>query len=76
MAAALLDAFHSPHPSRLIRMALKARGAFVRYALSPREERLYGRQRPNIRSDPNGYTVDSLGTFPKTCPVKHGTRRA
>ncbi len=80
MEDALLDAFHYPHPSRfsrtVTRMALKARGAFVRYALSPRQEPLYGRQRPNIRSYPNGYTVDSLGTFPRTCPVKHGTRRA
>ncbi|WP_225887955.1 hypothetical protein [Myxococcus xanthus] len=80
MEDALPDAFHYAHASRLsrtvTRMALKARGAFVRYALSPREEPLYGQQRPNIRSDPNGYTADSLGPFPKRCPVKHGTRRA
>ncbi|WP_426756765.1 oxygenase MpaB family protein [Myxococcus sp. Y35] len=77
MEDALLDAFQYPHPSRLsrtvFRLALKARGKFVRYALSPRREPLYARQRPNIRSYPDGFAVESLGTFPKTCPVKHGT---
>jgi hypothetical protein len=76
MEDALLDAFHYARPSAfsraVFRMALKARGRFVRYVLSPRREPLYGRDRSNIRSYPNGYSVEQLGTFPKTCPVKHG----
>ncbi|WP_141621809.1 oxygenase MpaB family protein [Myxococcus sp. AB036A] len=76
MEDALLDAFHYPHPSglsrKVFRLALKARGTFVRYALSPKKEPAYARQRANIRSYPNGYAVESLGTFPRTCPVKHG----
>lgn len=76
----LLDAFHYARPSALsrtvFRLALKARGKFVRYALSPRSEPLFGRGRPNIRSYPNGYAVEQLGTFPKGCPVKHGDAAA
>ncbi|QSQ24457.1 DUF2236 domain-containing protein [Pyxidicoccus parkwayensis] len=76
MEDALLDAFHYERPSgfsrRVFRLALKARGTFVRYALSSRREPLYGRHRANIRSYPNGYKVEELGTFPKGCPVKHG----
>ena len=71
----LLDAFHYARPSAfsrtVFRTALKARGKFVRYFLSSRREPLYGRDRANIRSYPNGYNVEQLGTFPKTCPVNH-----
>lgn len=80
MEDALLDAFHYARPSSfsraVFRLALKARGKFVRYALSPRREPLYGRHRPNIRSYPDGYNVEQLGTFPKTCPVKHAAAGA
>ncbi|MBZ4417288.1 oxygenase MpaB family protein [Myxococcus sp. RHSTA-1-4] len=76
MEPALLDAFRYSHPSALSRavsrLALKARGKFVRYVLAPRSEPLFGRDRTYIRSYPNGYTVEQLGTFPKTCPVSHG----
>lgn len=76
MEPALLDAFGYAHPSSLSRavsrLALKARGRFVRYALSPRREPLLARNRPHIRSYPDGYAVEELGTFPKTCPVNHG----
>lgn len=76
MEDALLDAFHYARPSTLsrtvFRLALKARGKFVRYVLSPRSEPLFGRGRSNIRSYPNEYTVEQLGTFPKGCPVNHG----
>jgi hypothetical protein len=76
MEPALLDAFGYAHPSAvsrgLFRLALKARGTFVRYALSPRRKPLFSRMRPNIRSYPGGYAVEQLGTFPKTCPVNHG----
>ncbi|NMO17391.1 DUF2236 domain-containing protein [Pyxidicoccus fallax] len=76
MEPALLDAFHYEHPSSLSRtvsrLALKARGKFVRYALSPRSEPLFARGRPNIRSYPGGYSVEQLGTFPKGCPMGRG----
>ncbi|WP_164019551.1 oxygenase MpaB family protein [Pyxidicoccus trucidator] len=80
MERELLDAFHYPHPSALsrtvFRLALKARGKFVRYALSPRSTPLFGRERSHIRSYPNGCPVEQLGTFPKTCPVSHGAATA
>ncbi|MCE9669000.1 DUF2236 domain-containing protein [Myxococcus stipitatus] len=71
----LLDAFRYERPSGLSRFvsraALKLRGKFVRYFLSPREEPLYGRHLPNVRTYPQGYDVEKLGTFPRTCPVHH-----
>ncbi|MCP3098304.1 DUF2236 domain-containing protein [Myxococcus sp. K15C18031901] len=71
----LLDAFRYERPSSLsrtvFRSALKLRGQFVRYFLSPRDAPLYGRNLPNVRSYPQGYDVEKLGTFPKTCPVHH-----
>lgn len=73
MEPELLDAFQYKHPSALSRavsrLALKARGRFLRFAARPRREPLFARERPNIRSYPGGYSVEQLGTFPKTCPV-------
>ncbi|AGC41849.1 hypothetical protein MYSTI_00499 [Myxococcus stipitatus DSM 14675] len=73
MEDALLDAFHYERPSALsrkvFRSALQLRGKFVRYFLSPRQEPSFGRSRPNVRSYPQGYQVEHLGTFPKGCPV-------
>ena len=43
--------------------ALRLRGRVVRF-LRPRAEPLFARQLPNIRSYPNGYQIDELGTFP------------
>ncbi|MEO9152918.1 MAG: oxygenase MpaB family protein [Lapillicoccus sp.] len=72
----LLDAFRYPRPSRwaraVCRGALATRGRIVRL-LPVRTEPLYGRQNPTVRSYPNGYRVQDLGTFPgpagSGCPV-------
>lgn len=70
----LLDAFHYPRPGAAVRMlsrgALKARGRLIRF-FPVRTTPKFARQLPNIRSYPNGYRVDELGTFPTGCPVRH-----
>ncbi|WP_239308823.1 oxygenase MpaB family protein [Frankia sp. Cj3] len=48
--------------------AVRLRGRVVRF-LPPRTKPLYARQRPNIRSYPDGYDLSRLGTFPRGCPV-------
>jgi hypothetical protein len=72
MDDALLDAFAFPHPTRLfrglVRGALRARGRVVRF-LPPRTEPFFARQLPQVRSYPDGYAVEELGTFPRACPV-------
>lgn len=74
MDDALLDAFHYSHPHRLVRLvsrtALRLRGRIVR-RMPVRETPKFARELPNIRSYPNGYQIDQLGTFPRTCPVAH-----
>ena len=74
MDAPLLEAFGYPQPSRIERMlsqtALMLRGRFIRI-LPPRAVPKFARDLPNIRSYPNGYQVDALGTFPRGCPVAH-----
>ncbi|OLT26736.1 hypothetical protein BJF83_03205 [Nocardiopsis sp. CNR-923] len=40
--------------------------------MAPREEPRLARQSPNIRSYPDGYDPNRIGTFPKGCPVPHG----
>jgi hypothetical protein len=74
MDDALLDAFAFPHPSRvmrgLVRGGLRARGRVVRF-LPPRTEPYFARQLPQVRSYPEGYRVEDLGTFPGGCPVPH-----
>lgn len=74
MDESLLDAFAFPHPSRLWRRlvhgALRARGRVVRF-LPARTEPFFARQLPQVRSYPDGYRVDELGTFPPGCPVPH-----
>ena len=68
----LLDAFHYRRPSRwergLADGALRLRASVVRF-LPPRKDPLFARQLPNVRSYPQGYDVDRLGTFPPGCPV-------
>ena len=63
----LLDAFHYRRPAAWERSlatgALRLRGRLVRF-LPVRREPLFARQLPNIRSYPDGYQVDKLGTFP------------
>ena len=65
---------YEPAPSRAWRrsadIALKLRAKVVR-RMKPREEPLWADMNPNIRSYPDGYDVDEMGTFPATCPVMH-----
>ncbi|MEU2971688.1 oxygenase MpaB family protein, partial [Nocardiopsis alba] len=51
-------------------IALKLRAKVVR-RMKPREEPLWADLNPNIRSYPDGYDIDKMGTFPATCPVRH-----
>jgi hypothetical protein len=64
----LLNAFGYPHPSRidrtLARAALRIRGRYVR-TRPPRMQARYSRQMPQVRSYPDGYDVNQLGTFPE-----------
>lgn len=77
----LLDAFHYPRPTRpvraIFRSALTTRGRLVRL-LPPRTEPTFGRQNPTVRTYPDGYRVEDLGTFPGTadscCPVPQWRR--
>ncbi len=70
----LLDTFGYPKPSRLERLgaegALKLRGRFVRF-LPPRLRPFRARDQRGVRSYPNGYRIEELGTFPQGCPVAH-----
>ena len=74
MDAPLLAAlgFPQPHPAlrALARGGLAARGRVVR-VLPPRREPYYARMWPHVRSHPDGYELDELGTFPAGCPVPH-----
>lgn len=71
----LLDAFRYRHPLRLERIlargALRLRGRIVRL-MPPRRAAVRTVDLPNIRSYPNGYRVEQLGTFPTGCPVGSG----
>jgi hypothetical protein len=58
----------SPIEQRLARGAVRARSAVVR-RMRPREEPVFARMLPNVRSYPDGYDVAELGTFPRGCPV-------
>lgn len=74
MDVPLLSAFRFPHPHpvlrALVRGGLKARGRVVRF-LPPRRQPFFGRMLPQLRSHPDGYDVEALGTFPPGCPVPH-----
>jgi hypothetical protein len=63
----LLDAFGYPHPHpvvrTLVRGGLRARGRVVRL-LPPRRRPFFFRRLRQVRSYPDGYEVDRLGTFP------------
>jgi hypothetical protein len=65
----LLAAFRYPRPAgwerALARGALRLRGRLVRL-LPARRTPKYARQSSSIRSYPDGYDVDRLGTFPPT----------
>ncbi|MCF8587486.1 oxygenase MpaB family protein [Gordonia liuliyuniae] len=70
----LLDAFHYAKPPRLVvaasRRAMRARAAFVRM-LPPRRKPKGASDSHRVKSYPDGYRVEAMGTFPSGCPVKH-----
>lgn len=67
----LLAAFGYPRPRpglrRLVRAGLRARGRVVARLPARRTPR-HSPEMPTIRSYPDGYDVDALGTFPRGCP--------
>jgi len=67
----LLAAFGFPRPPaaarRLVRAALRTRGRVVSVLPARRRPR-HSPDMPTIRSYPDGYDVDALGTFPRGCP--------
>ncbi|KUN41947.1 peptidase [Streptomyces longwoodensis] len=75
----LLEAFRYTPPGpvtrALVRRAVRARGRVVRL-LPPRRAPHHGRQNWEIKSYPDGYRLDELGTRPvpglRGCPVRHG----
>ncbi|SIS21646.1 oxygenase MpaB family protein [Williamsia sterculiae] len=70
----LLDAFRYPHPHRWERMSatagLRLRATVVRL-LPVRTERVRQVDSSTMRSYPQGFSIDELGTFPRGCPVAH-----
>lgn len=72
MDQALLDAFAYRSPPvpvvRAVRAGLRLRGRLER-ALPARRTPLHARDLPRIRSYPDGFDVDRLGTFPRGCPA-------
>ncbi len=63
----LLKAFGFPTPNplfkTLVRSGLKLRGKLVRL-LPPRKEPRWPRDMPQVRSYPNGFDIEKIGTFP------------
>lgn len=63
-----------PRPvERLSRRALRARGRLLRAFPARRHPKRAG-EFPWIRSYPDGFRLEELGTFPGGCPVPHGER--
>ncbi len=79
MEPELLAAFDLPEPGRaarrLARLALKLRARFVAL-LPPRRRPVRVRVLRRIRSHPDGFVVEELGTFAPGCPVPHARSRA
>ncbi|MFI0999832.1 oxygenase MpaB family protein [Streptomyces galbus] len=75
----LLEAFRyappGPAARALVRRAVRTRGRLVRL-LPPRRRPHHARQNREIKSYPDGYRLDELGTRPvpglRGCPVRHG----
>lgn len=75
MDDALLDAFGYRRPNAVVRAAsiagLKLRGKAVAY-LPKRRRPQRAQDMSRVRSYPNGYAIERLGTFANTgCPVQH-----
>lgn len=74
MDDALLAAFRYEKPSRAVvglsRAALRLHGFAARFAPAKTKPVRVG-DLPWVRSYPNGYDVEQMGTFPKGCPVPH-----
>lgn len=75
----LLEAFHYKKPSApvvfLARRLMRLRARFV--ALKPARTSPKGvADFREVRSYPNGFSVDELGTFPAGCPVPHTAKDA
>jgi len=75
----LLAAFRMPVPPRPVvraaRSALRAR-ARVEALMPARRTPLHSPDVPRIRSYPDGYEIERLGTFPRGCPVQRPARAA
>ena len=70
----LLDAFHYRAPPSFVvaaaRAGMRARAHLL--ALGPaRSKPVRTEDLPRIRSYPDGYDVETLGTFPRGCPAPH-----
>lgn len=74
----LRDAFGYAHPPawfvRLSRAGLRLRGKFAGL-LPPRRSVKPLIEYPRIKSYPNGYRIEELGTFPQGCPVPHASAK-
>lgn len=79
MEPELLAAFDLPEPGRaarrLARLALKLRARFVAL-LPPRRRPTRVAEMPRIKSYPDGFVVEEMGTFAPGCPVPHVRSRA
>ena len=79
MEPELLAAFGLPEPGRVARraarLALKLRARVVAL-LPPRRRPTRVADMPRIRSYPDGYVVEEMGTFAPGCPVPHVRREA
>ncbi|GAA4671560.1 oxygenase MpaB family protein [Gordonia humi] len=74
MDDALLAAFRykkpSPPVTSLSRRALRARGRVVRVLPPRRRVKGFGDSH-RMKTYPDGYEIEKMGTFPTGCPVKH-----
>jgi hypothetical protein len=70
----LLAAFHyRPPPDLVVRAAragLRVRGR-LEALLPARSKAVHFRDSRRMRTYPDGYEIETLGTFPRGCPVPH-----
>ena len=71
----LLEAFRYDQPPavvvRAVRAGLRLRGR-AEALLPARRRPRHVPDSPRVRSYPDGYRIEELGTFPRGCPVPHG----